>query len=546
MNSILDKQIYRTQKIDNKFSLLRTIFIIFWFAIVTIQWLTWQGIQNNIATILTLFGGGFGISICFRKKYLVGFPVSTLIVLGFVCYYFLFPPFATFFEGKPLTNNLIFPELVLLHAFACLFFIICSHYVYRNMQAIQSIRWFISRKIYQPLNFFQSPENLHLILMGCIGLIAMVIQVFYAGGYQQEASGFVNKFMQGLYPLSYLPYVIFIGKLYGRKIHFNQSIFITLFVYTIILVVVSIGRNSRAALFTGIASIVLGYFYGLAVGLYKIDKSNVWKIFITIIIVLLASGPITNLGISMVAVRGNRSEISAVELVSNTIKTYQNKQTLNKFINQSTRNQSSWQNYVDNIFMARIANLKFADISINMGLTMSNRSKEYIRKIETERILAILPRPIINLLELRVDKDFVGSSSSGDFMIYAGTGNVYALRGYMTGSLFGNGYVVFGWWYLLVLLCLSIIIFILADSLTTRINIGSTIQFLNNFVPIFSPIVIVSLFTWFFYLTSAATGAESFTDLANYIIRGWIQILFIYSFTYWITNIPIKIINQKK
>ena len=526
-------------------SRLKKAGLLLWSFMIIVQWLWKFEQQDIIATFLTLMGGLIGVSVLLSPELLAAYPISTFMMLGYLSYYFLLPPLATFIEGKSLTNNLYHPDLVLLHAFVCLLFLIAAYTIYRRWRFFQGLRWIVARKIYQPFGLFRFPSNLHLFLMGIIGLIAMGFQIFVVGIYQNDILGISNKFLQGLYPLAYLPYVILVRTVTGPNGRISRKWFLILSIYTVLIVFVSMGQNSRSAFLIGAASILLAYFYGLAVGLYKANAGTIRKILLLVFGLLVLSGPITDLALSMVIVRGKRADISALDLVAETIKVYQNKETLRSSRLDAVGNRSFWDWwYVDNIFMARLANLKLADNSIDLALSMGKITKSYIRDIELQRVLSAFPRPIIDVFDLPVDKDLVEPASSGDFMLYAVTGNPYVLGGFRAGSIFGNGYALFGWWYPLIFSALALLLFPLEDALTTRLPISQIIQTSNEWIPVLAPVVIVDLFSRFFYLTSAATGSESLSSLASYLVRGWLQVLFVYALIYWITYIPLKIFGR--
>lgn len=520
---------------------LRSGGLAIWSVLVIVQWIWWLGEQDFITTVLTIAGGVIGTIIFLNRYLLATYPISTSMMLGYVSYYFLLPPLATVLEGKPLTYNLDHPALVLFHALVGLLLLIGADTIYRNWQPLWTLRWFVSQRIYHSFGFFSAPTNLHLLVMGSIGLMAMAVQIFIVGVYQGEAVGPINKFMQGLYPLAYLPYVIPVRKLIDHESRFDRKWLLILFGYTILIAIVSLGRNSRASLYLGFASIILAYFYGLLVGFYKVNSG---KLLVTLLVITLASGPITDLAISMVVVRGARTDISAMDLVMETIQVFQDKETLEPYRRSVTRTGSAWDEaYLENPFMARLCNLKYADNSIDLALSMSDSIRVYMHEIEMQRILANFPRPLIKTLGLPVDKDSVGAASSGDFMLYAVTGYAYVIGGYRTGSIFGNGYALFGWLYPFVFALLLLLIFPLADALTSRTTIARMNPSKGTWAPIISPMAIIGFFSWFFYLTSAATGSESISDLVSYLLRGWIQILFVYGLIYWISYIPIKMIG---
>ncbi len=103
--------------------------------------------------------------------------------------------------------------------------------------------------------------------------------------------------------------------------------------------------NSRAAFLIGIASIIIAYFYGLAVGIYKADKGAMRKIALATFAVIVLSGPITDLALSMVIVRRFRTDVSATELVSETIKVFQNKKVIQSYRLDAVGNRSVWDEY---------------------------------------------------------------------------------------------------------------------------------------------------------------------------------------------------------
>lgn len=547
MTTPIDQQLIINQSgIRRRITKYKTIGLVIWCSFAIIQALIFIDQQDQITTLLILTGGIIGVIAFFDGNLLTRYPLATTMMVGYVSYYFLLPPLATFLEGKPLTNNLFHPALDLLHACVCLLFLLLAFTIYRKSSGLQRLRWFISGKIYKPIGFFTPISNTQLLIMGALGLFAMGFQSFVAGGYQQTPVGTMNKLMQGFYPLAYLPFVILVKKMIGKGNRINRIWLVTLSSYTILIGIVSLARNSRAALFSGIASIVLAYLYGLTTGIYKLSKVALRIIAFSLLAIIILSGPLTDLAFSMVVVRGMRTNISAMELVSETINTYQNKPALDIYRRDLFENRSTfWDGwYVDNLFMTRLSNLKYADNSLDYATSMGEPTKNYLRKIELQKILAIFPQPFINLLGLPVDKNLVTKASSGDFMLYAATGNQYALGGFRTGSIFGNGYVLLGWGYPFLFAALMLVLLPLADALTARKTISESEQHQRQIMTILSPMAIVSFFTWFFFLTSAATGAESISSLATYMIRGWIQVAFIYGSAYWLTYGPVNVVSK--
>ncbi|MBV8156760.1 MAG: hypothetical protein JO278_03830 [Dyella sp.] len=211
----------------------------------------------------------------------------------------------------------------------------------------------------------------------------------------------------------------------------------------------------------------------------------------------------------------------------------------------ATDDNQTWdERYLENLFLARLANMKFADATLDLALRQDSTAQSDLRKLEWQRVLSVFPAPVIDALGLPVDKDLVTTSSVGDLMLFTVTGDYDALGGFRTGSIFGSGYALFGWLYTAVLAFLAFLTFVLADAQTTRRIIRSPTGGAPRWIPVFSPLAVTRYYTWVFYLTSAATGIESLSGLAQFILRGWIEGAVVYAFTYWTSRIVLHVLGK--
>jgi len=494
-----------------------------------------------IPVVLTIAGGIIGTNVFLRRDILSHYPISSSMMLGFSTYYFLLPPIATLLEGKPLTNNLNHPILVFVHAFVCFLFLMGAHLIYRNSYLLQNLRWLIADRVYKPFGFFRGPSNLHLLAMGSIGVLAIYLQIFLGGGGQQELLGAGNKFMQGLFVLSYLPFVILVREAMGDNTGISRKWLFILLGYASLLLMLSIARNSRTAFLQGLASIGMVYIYGLTIGLFRTRIISVKNVALAVVGSALLLGPIADLSTSIVIVRGERSEISGMELVQRTLETFRDKRAIRERRLAGQDDISVWdERYVDNQFLARLANLKFADNSIHLALAMDDSKRSSFRELELQRSLSALPRPLIQGLGMSVDKDLVGASSGSDLMLYTVTGDKHVLGGFRAGTIFGSGYAILGLGYPFVMAILALLLFALTDSLTSRTMNARQVQNGTGWSPILSPMAIIAFFAWFSYFTIAARGMDSFSLLTHYILRGWLEGLFVYALAYWVTFFIVK------
>lgn len=525
----------------------KIIGLLIWSMLVLLQSLIWLDTDNLLAAALTLAGGIIGVS-SFAQKYLLTlYPISTTMLVGFTTYYFLLPPIATFVEWKPLTNNLVHPVLVSVHALVCLLALLVAHRIYRSFFIFQGMRHAIAERVYRPLGFFNPPSNLHLLAMGSIGMLAMSQQIFIGGGSQQELLGAGNKFLQALYPLTYVPYAILVRPVMGDTRRLNRQWIFILATYTVLLVLISMGRNSRSAFAMGMVSILMVYGYGLAIQLFSDRILRARNVLLAAVGLLLIGGPVADFATSMVIVRGQRSSIAPMQLVEETITTFQDKEAIRAYRLSKEERSVQWdERYVDNLFISRLSNLKYSDNSIDLAMSLNADKNTYLWDFEWQRTLSVYPRPVLEFLGIDVDKDMVTSASGGDLMLYVATGSIYALGGFRTGSMFGSGYAMFGWFYPIVLALLSIVLFMLADAQTSRNPSSSSSVKGESWMPVLSPMAIAKFFTWFFYLTSAATGVESLSEITQFILRGWLQVLVIYAFSYWATYLLLRPLRKAR
>lgn len=518
----------------------RLLFLVGWVAMVVLQALFLFDWDAAFCATLAVAGGVIGMQYALRKDTLLRSPLSSLMLLGYTAYYFILPPLATLLEGKGLTNNLEAPVLVFLHAFACMLALIAAHLFYIGTPLPQIIRRTINERIYMPLGYFADVSMLQLFAMGALGVLSNVISASAGEIYTEETVGIVGKLVQGFYPLMYVPYCIAIFPLLGKVQRLERRHLMALLGYTVVLLFVSVARNSRGVLFSGIASLLVAYAYGVTVQLLPKPKVHIFRIAVVVLSLIAIFGPVSDFSTAMVVVRSQRTDIGAADLISATFDEYLDKDGLKQYRVESAVQNGDWDElYVDNLFLARLSNLKFADQSIGLAMALDDGGASYLRGLEWQRVMSVLPQPMIEFLGVDANKSFVTAASGGDLMLFAVTGSQYALGNFRTGSIFGSGYALFGWFYPLIFAALAVLIFAFVDAqVLQKCHLFDGHQTLQT--NIFNPLCITSLFTWMFYMTSAATGIESVSGLFQFIIRGWLQVIVIYAIAYGLTRIMVK------
>lgn len=496
-----------------------------------IQFVFFPGVTNII--MIATIGVAWAImtKVFLRQEMLQHFPFSSFLVFGFTSTQFYFPLLFTTAEGKALIHNLEVPELVFLHSFAGLLVLIIAHTVYRFLRRLTSQGR--STSLFERVGFFTPPKDAQLWLMGLIGMAATYYVYFAAPEVGYGVTGAAgDKFIQGFIPFSYAPFFIPFGKLYGRTEKTSKLQIQLLLGYTFLLFLISIGRNSTGAFMFGFTSVAFSYFLGLLLGVFETRIFTIKNIAIAIFGIWLLVGPLADLRTAMVLVRGDRLTISAEELIALTVDAYFDKEAIKaqRELDKRETFDSDWdEQYLENAFTARFANLKYNDASLSRSELLNEFDPDML-DFSRDYILAVLPSPLIKAMNFDVDKEFIYGISIGDYL-YVLTGGAGAFSSFRTGHFAGISMATFGWWYLFILGIGIIPAFYLFDVFARRKKMpaaGSEPAYTTLQFSFCGMIIISSIFSFL--------PNESVIMLITFLIRGWIQLALLYLVIFYITR----------
>ena len=291
-----------------------------------------------------------------------------------------------------------------------------------------------------------------------------------------------------------------------------------------LIIVVSIGRNARAPFVVPLACLFLGLALEWLFGLIRLRLRAVVAVILAIVLLLPLA---TDLATAMVMVRGQRSDISAVKLFNLTLTQFQDRDAIARYRRATSEIglTADWsETYVSNLFLARFANAKFPDNSLENAERLSPSARDAMAAFQWLRLLAILPGPLLSFLGVPEEiKKEVTSSSIGDKLFSLATGFQYALGGFRTGHFFGTGMAGFGFGYLLLLMAGLLLVFPLLDShaLISPSGIDSS--------PLISVVAITQLISWF-----TLSNAESITSFLAFSLRGFIEPVLLFVLARWL------------
>ena len=456
----------------------------------------------------------------FRRDRLYNYPLSTLVVIGFSVTLLQGPLLFTALEGNPITYNLKVPIYTFAHAFAAVIVSIASHSVYRSSKFFTAYRKRLSNtliriKLFKPLTIFE------VIVMGLIGTLSLG-----AASWIPSLQGtFVLKIIQGFQFFGTIPFAYLLSGLWGNEIppsvatpRFSK---ILCFLFFILIVIISLGRNTRGTFVIPIVSLLLGLFFQWFYGLIKI---RLWQMLSFSAAILFVLPLITDVSTAIVMLRGSASRsYTAPALVGETIKLLQHRDDIQKFRDSMfdfNLNRAWSESYVNNVFLARFSNAKFPDNSLVSALALTQSDQTEIANFQMLRLLSFFPQPILDLFSISPEvKKSVQQNSIGDELFFLENRSKYVLGGFRTSHFIGSGVAGFGYFYLAILFFVLIPIYMLVDAQALGVMHRS---------PIISAFAITQLTAWF-----TLSNNESVVSFVGFVIRLYWEPLFLFISARW-------------
>lgn len=494
--------------------------------------------ENIFCSAIALFAWLLTDYFILQPGILKSYALSTTVILGFSLTQFCLPSIFTLIEAKPLIYNLDNPYEVFAHSIIAMLVLIISHGFYRYLDENHQTVRHSSQRFFAKLDFYTSPPELQVWIMGFFGISSMAIIYFttntYAESIGEQNGG--SKILNGLFPFAYSPLFLLLRSLYSTSQARSRYLISKIVTYAILIIIIGIAANTRGLIMNAIASLGISYFLALMLG--KLDFSKLWGTRLVVFLALfwMLTGPLADLGTAMLAVRGDRSQIAGVDLIKKTLDAYSNKDLL-AFYKKTAGKSSDWnEHYFDNIFLARFCNIKFNDEGLNQYKKIGKVDSKF-QEYSIDKIWTSFPQPVLNLLDVNVNKTEIISSSFGD-RLFARAGGSNALGGFRSGQFASTGMAAFGWWYLAVLSFGILPVFFLLDLFVLQIKniktgITTTRISLAGLIPI----------TSFFMFLSLASTAESVINVVAYILRGWPQLVLLYWTVFHLSRVITNIIQ---
>jgi len=448
-------------------------------------------------------------------------PLSSFAILGFCFTSTLGALWAQSFAWTAVTENLRQPLVTF--SWLTLFQVIAivAHCVYRkkaNSPIIKEPN--LLRRLFDWMGLYEPQTASVMWLIGVFGLFCLLFSYKFP-----VANGFSF--------LAWAPFLIPIYYIYeGEKYCNIKANFIYLAIHSSLIVLLAMLFNTRGMIFLGLVTMGSVIFLQLLQSRSQINSTFLFRGIIAILLVFAISIPASNLATAMAIARDGRNKISPIKMVSNTIENFNSPEKLEKF-----RSFEKAQNiylryeevYISNPLVKRFINTKFQDSAIYFSGRLTDDSANEILRMSGDFLWATLPQPFLDQLKVNVDKRYL-MFSMGDVLSHFSVGT--ALGGMRTGSVFGQGLALFGYFSCIIYFGLCFILFASMDIFAKKRTNGTFL---------ISAIGMLSLWNNFVM----GISAESFHHLFMAVFRGVLQTSVLYFIAISFVKLLIKAYSTK-
>ncbi len=331
-----------------------------------------------------------------------------------------------------------------------------AHALYRILTANSSDKLGLLRHALRAVGIYAVPSTLNLWIMGGMGVFFLLLSK-------------ISPVANGLSFLAWSPFLIPIYAEQSGPMYCNiRRSYLMLAGYATLIAMMAMMFNSRGMLLSGAATVALLF---LLVGMRstkQVTKPILMRLGMLGLLGAALSWPASNMVTAMVIARSDRGKISASEMVKRTLENFSHPEKLKDFRIQALAHNLRTaydEKYIDNPMLARLVLTKFHDNAIYFSGKISDKGSDELMKTSGDLLWATLPQPWLDALKIDVNKNDL-RFSMGDMLAHLAVGT--PLSGYRTGSIFGEGWALFGYFFPLIYFGMCLILFAAIDLFSIR------------------------------------------------------------------------------
>jgi len=465
---------------------------------------------ENVASACIVLASALGILLYMHwSRALQTHPLSVFVIFGFCLTTQLGALLVQSLYWTPLRFSLFdairtFGTLAFYQAIA-----LAVHVVYVFFSAPPGNRQGWLRRLFANVGLYRMPSTGSLWIFGAIGILG----IFLSG-----RTGIISKFGHGMNFLAWAPFLIpFYGLRSGRDATIAPRQWAYLALYVGVIVCFALATNGRAAIFRGALTVALLYLLDGLRSERPIEARLVVRLAVACLVGAIALQPLSQLVAAMGAARASRGKVPPLELVEKTLDFLVHPELIRESPDADPEapnyHRAYDEIYLKNSLFGRFVETKFHDNAIHFGAAIvTEDSIRRLRDVTVNSCLAVLPSPLLYLLDIHVDKRTL-LFSMGDYLFYLAKGG--SLGSFRTGSMFGQGIALMGLLFPVVYAATCLAIFHWLRLLTYADGTGAMAL---------SAVAMMNVWGLFQY----GITAESIAGLLGTVARGFPQWVLVY------------------
>lgn len=425
--------------------------------------------SENIASASMVFGSSMAVLLYLLwTPALRTHPLSTFAVFGFCVTTQLGALLGQTAYGTSLADNLRQPMATFATLAAFQLLAMIAHTGYRWLLPPPADNGgSLPRHLLRKSGLYDTPSTGVLWFLGYVGLFAFLL------GSGRE--GTFGKVMQGLAFVTWAPflipmYLIQLGEAYSSW----RKQWPYLLVFCGLVVLLGLAANARQVMLSGFVTIALFALLGAMRSSTAVSGRQLLKIGVAGLVLAALAIPLSDLATAMVVARKVRGNVSAVQMVKETMYYFQRPEAI-AAQNNDQRNATLGkydEYYFENPLLARLVETKFHDNALFFASTLTQSDTNLLAQTTLDLFWAILPDPIIKTLEVDVDKKSL-EFSIGDYLSHLSQGGPLGSR--RTGSMLAQGVALLGVGFTVVYMAFCLVAFAMMDLLSFRNRGGQVV-----------------------------------------------------------------------
>ncbi len=447
-------------------------------------------------------------------------PLSSFAILGFCVTSGLGAIITQSIAWTPVRDSLHQPLLTFSVLALYQVVALVAHAFYRMISASKPKQVGFVRRMLQKIGIYSIPGPMVLWMMGGMGAFFLLLSRFSA-----MANG-----------LSFLAWAPFLIPIYAQQVGPQyvdlKKHMIMLIAHTSLIALIAILFNARGMMLSGLMTVGLLFLLAGMRSYKPLNAKVLMRLGMFGLIGFVLSFPASNLVTAMAMARADRGKISPFEMVGKTFENFKDPEQLEIYREVSLAKDLRTvydEKYIDNPMLARFVITKYHDNALYFAGKISDKNAKDIWGISTDFLWKILPQPWLDKLKIDINKQKM-QFSMGDTLTHYAIGT--PLSGLRTGSIFGEGWVLFGKLFPIVYFGICLILFTALDIFALRTFAGVTVL---------SAIGMLNLWNNFLF----GITADSLTHLFIGVARGVPQSILLYAIVLVLAKIMLKIFKVK-